>query len=170
MEWGANPQRAGHCNVEPPPRRKQPLAKAEKAGAGEEAESGYLLRRVPQGGMASVLQYPYKTIVLYVFYLPALGPHCSQSVPKLKMSGPSFAKGGEPSPPASFPKHRQHEIIRQTGRRACWRRIHSSPSSVTQKSSLAFPPGNEESFFVSALFRLPARPRRSRPRRRGGNP
>ncbi|MBR0179315.1 MAG: hypothetical protein IJQ03_02635 [Firmicutes bacterium] len=60
------------------------------------------------------MQYPHKTtMVLRGFLFSALHQYSSQSVPKLKMSGPSFAKGGEPSPPASFLKNQQHEIIRQ---------------------------------------------------------
>ena len=167
MEWGANPQRAGHCNVEPLPGESSHWRKLRRRERAKKRSQDTCCVESPRAGF--VLQYPHKTMFLRGFLFTALHQPSSQSVPK-HMSGPSFAKGGEPSPPASFPKHRQHEIIRQTGRRACWRRIHSSPSSVTQKSSLAFPPGNEESFFVSALFRLPARPRRSRPRRRGGNP
>ena len=111
MEWGANPQRAGHCNVEPLPGESSHWRKLRRRERAKKRSQDTFCVESPRAG--SVLQYPHKTMVLRGFLFTALHQYSSQSVPKLKISGPSFAKGGEPSPPASFLKNQQHEIIRQ---------------------------------------------------------
>ena len=111
MEWGANPQRAGHCNVEPLPGESSHWRKLRRRERAKKRSQDTFCVESPQGGICFAISAQNYGFARFFIYRPASIQFSKRAQAKNVRAFIRQGRGAIPSRILS--KKQQHEIIRQ---------------------------------------------------------
>ena len=135
MEWGANPQRAGHCNVEPLPGESSHWRKLRRRERAKKRSQDTFCVESPQGGICFAISAQNYGFARFFIYRPASIQFSKRAQAYVR----AFIRQGRGAIPSRILSENTDstELSVSPGAQP-GARIYSSPPSNKAKSSLRF--------------------------------